>query len=369
MTNAAAIRINAAVCYEFGQPLTVEPLQLDPPAAGEVRVTLKACGICHSDIAAIRGHWAGGTAPYVAGHEGAGVVESVGEGVEEFSVGDRVGVTLVRSCGQCVACQAGHTVACNGEHALARQTRLRSMHGEPVAQGLLVGAFAQACVVDQSQLVHLPDDVPYVNAALLGCAVITGFCSVTRVAAMPPNARVVVIGVGGVGLNALQAAVIQDAAQVIAVDVHEHKLQAAVTLGASDTLNASQVPDLPAAVNALCAPHGADYVYVATGRSQSFSQALAMCNNYGTVVILGMPPDKDRMFSIDAHTLTTGRRLLGSKLGDTCIREDIPQLIELYRAGKLKLDELVSATYPLAQINEAIQAVERGEALRNVIEL
>ncbi len=364
-----AIRISAAVCHQFGQPLTIEKLLLDAPAAGEVRVTLKACGICHSDIAAIRGHWAGGTAPYVAGHEGAGTVESVGDGVTEFSPGDRVGVTLVRSCGRCVACEAGHTVACSGEHALAQQTRLHTLQGQAVAQGLLVGGFAEACVVDQSQLVHLPDDVPYVSAALLGCAVITGFCSVTRVAEMRANSRVVIIGVGGVGLNALQAAVLQGAAQVIAVDVHDHKLQAARALGASASINATGVADLSAAVNALCEPHGVDYVYVATGRSQSFSDALAMCNNYGTVVLLGMPPDEDRMFSIDAHVLTTGRRLLGSKLGDTCIREDIPQLVELYRAGKLKLDELVSDTYPLDRINEAIEAVERGAALRNVVKM
>lgn len=361
----SAMNIQAAVCYEHGAPLVVEELSLADPAPHEVRVRLKAVAICHSDISSLRGEWAGGRTPTVAGHEASGVVESVGPSVDSVAAGDHVVVTLVRSCGECDACKAGHSVCCDGKTALDSSSRLTSSAGVEVEQGLRTAAFAEACVVHESQLVRIPDDVPFVSAALLGCGVITGFCSVTNIAKVNRGAKVVVIGIGGLGLNAIQGAVLSGAAKVIAVDVLDSKLAAAREFGATDTINA-RATDVVEAVQKLCG-NGADYVFVSAGRSQAFTQSIGMLNKYGSSVILGMPPDADKDFVVDSHALTTGRKILGSKMGDTCIREDIPRLVSLYQEGKLKLDEIVSKTYLLGDINEALEDAERGESLRNVI--
>jgi len=356
----------AAVCYEFGSPLVVEKLFLDDPGDEEVRVELKACAICHSDIALLRGEWAGVRTPTVAGHEAAGVVEATGDAVDSVSAGDHVVVTLVRSCGQCTACRAGHTVCCSGTTLLDGESRLTNSAGQRVEQGLNTGAFADACVVHQSQLVRIPDDISFVSAALLGCGVISGFCSVTNVAKIEPGSKVVVIGTGGLGLNTIQGAALSGASPIIAVDVLDNKLQAAREFGATHTINALHDPAV-AEVTRICNDGGADYAFVTVGKSAAFSQSIEMLCKYGTTVIVGMPPDDDRTFSVDSHLLTTGRKVLGSKLGDTCIRDDIPNLISLYQKGQLKLDELVSDTYLLNDINHAIEIAERGEALRNVI--
>jgi S-(hydroxymethyl)glutathione dehydrogenase/alcohol dehydrogenase len=361
----SAINIKAAVCYERGQPMVVEELILAHPEKDEVRVNLKAAAICHSDISNLRGDWAGGITPTVAGHEAAGIVEAIGEDVICIAVGDHVVVTLVRSCGQCDACNAGHTVCCSGETALDRESRLSKASGESVEQGLRTAAFAEATVVHQSQVVKIADDISFVSAALLGCGVITGFCSVTKIAKVELGANVVVVGCGGLGLNAVQGAALSDAKIIIAVDIVERKLSLARDLGATHTINARAV-DPVSKVAELCGD-GADYVFVTTAQSTSFSQSIDMLNKYGSSVILGMPPDDDKSFAIDSHALTTGRKVLGSKLGDTCIREDIPRLADLYQQGKLKLDEIVSKTYSLAEINAAIADAECGEALRNVI--
>lgn len=361
----SAIKIQAAVCYEHGKPLIVEDLTLEDPKDGEVRVRLKAAAICHSDIASLRGDWAGGVTPTVAGHEAAGVVESIGPSVDSVSVGDHVVVTLVRSCGICDACKAGHTVCCSGETALNSESRLTNSSGQSVEQGLRTAAFAEACVVHQSQLVRIPDEIPFVSAALLGCGVITGFCSVTKIAKVEAGTEVVVIGTGGLGLNAIQGAVHSDAATIVAVDVIDSKLGVARQLGATHLVNANR-GDPVTEVREICGG-GADYVFVTTARSDTFTQSIDMLNKYGSTVILGMPPDEDKNFMVDSHALTTGRKVLGSKLGDTCIKVDIPNLVDLYQQGKFKLDEIVSSTYSLSDVNEAIAASEGGEALRNVI--
>jgi len=359
------LAIRAAVCREYGSALTIEDLILDYPQRDEARVRLKACAVCHSDISMLRGEWAGSGAPTVAGHEAAGIVEAIGDNVESVSVGDHVVVTLVRSCRQCDACKAGHTVCCTGTTDLDTESRLRDSSGHRVEQGLRTGAFAEACVVHQSQLVRIPGDIEFVSAALLGCGVITGFCSVTNVANIERGSKVVVIGAGGLGLNTIQGAALSGASMIVAVDVLDNKLQAAVDFGATHAINALE-KNAVTEVTEFC-DGGADYVFVTAGRSDAISQSIDMLGKYGTSVILGMPPDDDRMFTLDSHMLTTGRKILGSKLGDTCIRDDIPNLIELYRQGRLRLDELVSDTYPLDDINRALEIAERGEALRNVI--
>lgn len=351
--------------HAAGAPLVIQELQLADPGPGEVRVSLKACAICHSDISMLNGDWAGSEVPCVAGHEASGIIESTGAGVSSVADGDHVVVTLVRSCGNCHACRAGHTVACSGKTTLDTESRLTDSEGRRVAQGIRTAAFAEATVVHESQVVKIPHDIPFTSAALLGCGVITGFCSVTNIAGVEAGSKVVIIGAGGLGLNTVQGAALSGATSIIAIDVLDIKLQAALDLGATHVINALQT-DPVAEVLALCSG-GADYVFVSTGRSQSFVQSIDMLSKFGSSVILGMPPDEDKMFAVDSHSLTTGKKILGSKMGDTCIQKDIPKLIGLYQQGKLKLDELVSKTFPLHEINEAIETSERGEALRNVI--
>ncbi len=205
--------IRAAVAHEFGQPLTIETVNLRPPAAGEVEVTLEACAICHSDISFMDGGW-GGTLPAVYGHEAAGKITALGAGVKGYNVGDTVIVTLIRACGDCIPCASGKPVAC------ATPTKMdgpiTTADGGPVEQAMACGAFAEKVVVDPSQLAHIPADMPMEAACLLSCGVITGVGAVVNTAGLRPGQTAVVIGAGGVGLNAIQGARIAGAAKIIA---------------------------------------------------------------------------------------------------------------------------------------------------------
>ena len=358
-----SINVKAAVCRSFDQPLAIETIQVAPPQAHQVRIRLKACAICHSDISIIKGKWGGSELPLVAGHEAAGIVTDVGDNVNSVQVGDTVVVTWVHSCGQCAPCSAGHQVSCDA--VVSNQSPLSSPSGENIGQALGTGAFAESVVVHHSQIVKIPTSLPLVSAALLGCGVLTGFCSVTNVAKMPRHSKVVVIGTGGLGLNALQAAHIAQASPLIAVDIVDEKLQAARDFGATHTINAKDGNPVEQ-VLAIC-ESGVDFVFVTAGSSDMFTNSLAMLCKYGTSVIVGMPAESDKSFAVDSHQLTTGRNLLGSRMGDTNIQQDIPELIRLYQNGQLKLDELVTSTYALEDINLAIDEVLAGRALRNVI--
>ncbi len=357
--------MKAAVCRRFGEPLVVEELELAAPRKGEVRVRVAACAICHSDIHYMDGAW-GGVLPAVFGHEAAGVVEEVGHGVARFAVGDHVLVTLLRSCGSCFHCTRGEPHLCDGEFALDRDSRLRDAGGASVQQGLRTAAFAEQVVVDQSQLAALPADMEKDAASLLACGVITGVGAVVNTARVEVGSSVVVIGTGGVGLNSVQGAALAGANPVIAVDVVAAKLDAARAFGATDTLDAGD-PDIVGAVRALTRGRGADYVFVTVGSAAAIEQGVGMLRRAGTVVLVGMPAVGVKL-AIEAIDIADGeQRVIGSKMGSTRLATDIPRLVDLYRGGRLKLDELITARYPLEQINAAIAEVRRGSALRNVI--
>ena len=365
------VTMKAAVCYEFGKPLIVEEVELEPPQWGEVRVRMVATSICHSDIHLLRGEW-GRAVPVVAGHEAAGVVEEVGEGVNLVQPGNHVVVSLLRSCGRCYFCTTGSPHICEGEYALATEHRLRTRGGDPIHQGLYTGAFAEQIVVDQSQLVPIPKEVPLNSAALLGCGVITGFGAVVNTAKVPPHSPVVIIGVGGVGLNAVQGAVRAGAHPIIAVDLLDGKLEVARAFGATHTLSAAGSA-VAEAVRDLTSGRGADYVFVTVGSAVAFEQGLELTRRDGTLVLVGIPPI-DASVDLPVASLVLGtlgsrgpKRILGSSMGSTRLSADVPRLVDLYLQGGLKLDELITSHYPLEEINEAIEVVEQGEALRNVI--
>lgn len=357
--------MKAAVCREFAKPLVIEEVSLAEPGIDEVRVGIKACAICHSDIIFAEGGW-GGKLPAIYGHEAAGIVESVGPGVRHLKPGDHAVVTLVRACGTCPCCEQGYYGSCEATFPLDDRSPISAPDGSPIHHGLRTGGFAEAVVVEASQAVAIGKDVPFASASLLACGVITGFGAVTNTAKMPAGASAVVIGCGGVGLNAIQGAAISGARAVIAMDLSDSKIEAAKRFGATDGVNPAN-EDAAEAVKALTGGRGADYVFVTTGVRAAFDQSYALVAKGGAVVLVGMP-ENGVMSEIDPGTLANdSKRLLGSKMGSSNIHRDIPALADLYRQGRLKLDELVTGTYPLEDINEAIASVLRGEALRNVI--
>jgi S-(hydroxymethyl)glutathione dehydrogenase / alcohol dehydrogenase len=357
--------MKAAVCRAFGEPLVIEDLLLDPPHEGEVRVRVVASAICHSDVSLIDGAW-GGELPAVYGHEAAGVVEEVGPGVDGLTHGDRVVVSLLRSCGHCFFCERGEAHLCEHEFPADRHSRLRTAAGEPVSQGLHTAAFAEAVVVDQSQLAVVPLSLSFDVAALLGCGVVTGFGAVVDRAEVTEGSSVLVVGTGGVGLNSVQGAAVREATLIIAADISPAKRERAIQFGATHTVDPAG-GELPEEVRALTGGRGADYVFVTVGRGDAVEQGLACVRRGGTLVVVGMPPSGES-FTVEAVDLAHNDvRILGSKMGSARLASAVPLLVGLYEQGRLKLDELVSGRYPLERINEALATARDGTALRNVI--
>ena len=355
-------QIKAAVCHEFGKPLTIDTITLHAPNMGEVEVTLKACAICHSDISFAEGGW-GGTLPAVYGHEAAGHITSVGSGVNGVSIGDAVVVTLIKSCGSCGSCASGKPVIC--ETDMATDGPLTTSDGAPLVQAMNCGAFAQKVVVDQSQIVRIPADMDMNAASLLACGVITGIGAVVNAAELRAGQDVVVIGAGGVGLNAIQGARIAGARRIVAVDMSEEKLQIARDFGATDGVLASD--DAPWDVARAAIGRGADAVFVTVGAVPVYNQAPNYLAPGGKVVMVGMPHIGDAATYDPGSMAAAGQSMIGSKMGDAVIARDIPWMVDLYQQGRLKLDELVSQTWTLDQINDAIADTKTGSAKRNVI--
>ena len=357
--------MRAAICREFGQPLEVGEVMLAAPGPGEVRAEVRAVAICHSDVTIADGGW-GGTPPAVYGHEAAGVVTEVGEGVTDVAPGDRVVITLVRNCGTCPCCARNMRGSCETRFPLDEASPLSLPDGAPLVQGLRTAAFAEAVVVHESQVVAIGEDIGFDVASLLACGVITGFGAVVNTAALPPDRDVVVIGTGGVGLNAVQGAALTGSRRVIAVDLAPEKLAAAEAFGASHAVDGSAT-DPVAAVRELTGGRGADYVFVTVGATPAMQQSYRMLAPGGTSVLVGMAHADARSTFNPLALSDNSCRILGSKMGQSDIRADIPMLIGLYREGRLKLDELVTHRYPFEEINTAMDNVRHGVGLRNVV--
>ncbi|MGI9372169.1 MAG: Zn-dependent alcohol dehydrogenase [Hyphomicrobiales bacterium] len=357
--------MKAAVCREFGQPLTIENVHLAEPGEDEVQIKISACAICHSDITFIEGGW-GGALPAIWGHEASGIVAQVGPGVSDIQAGDFVVVTLIRSCGECHYCAQGRQVMCDTSFALDESSPLKDQAGDTIGHGLRTGAFAEFATVHRSQVVKISQDIPVDSASLLACGVITGLGAVWNTADVPAGAHVVVIGCGGVGLNSIQGAALRGAKTVIALDVAQNKLEAARKFGATHCIQASDAGAV-AQVQAITDQRGADYVFVTVGVKPVIDNALAYLASGGSAVIVGMPPS-NVMAEYDPGTFAAlSQRILGSKMGSARVQIDVPLLADMYLQGRLKLDELITGRYMLEEINDAIASVKRGDALRNVI--
>ncbi len=357
--------MKAAVCRGFRTPLAIEEVNLAEPRAGEVKVRIAACAICHSDLMFIAGAW-GGELPAVAGHEAAGIVEQVGVGVARLGPGDHVVVTLLRACGHCPFCSRGERQLCETKLPLDLCSPLSAADGSPIRQGLRTAAFAEAVVVDASQVVAIPRELSLEVVCLLACGVITGVGAVLNTAAMRPGSHVATIGTGGVGLNCVQGAALGGARTNIAIDLSERKLAAARTFGASHAIHPGQ-QDVRAAVRSLTEGRGADYVFVAAGSAAAIEQGAQLLRRGGTLVIVGMTADGVQVRLEAVDLADRALRILGSKMGSVRMPLDVQMLADWYLRGRLKLDELISGRYPLEEINDAIASAAGGDALRNVI--
>ncbi len=359
------MRTRAAVCRAFAAPLSIETIEIAEPGPGEVLIRNAACAICHSDIFYIDGAW-GGDLPAVYGHEAAGVVEAVGPGVTRLKAGDPVVATLIRNCGFCPACADGAPVFCEEVFPLDRQTPLRDSAGKPLVHGLRTGAFAEHMVVDASQAVAIPKDMALDVASLIACGVLTGMGAVVNTADVKAGSSAVVIGCGGVGLNAVQGARLSGCDPIIAIDVEPSKLEAALAFGATHAVNA-KTEAVEERVKALTGGRKADWVFVTVGVKGAAEQGVSLMKRNGGTVLVGMPPSGVQATIDPGWLAADGQKILGSKMGSARPVIDVPKIVALYRDGRIKLDELITGRYPLDRINDALASSRSGAALRNVI--
>lgn len=364
------MKTRAAVVYEHNQPVVVEELELDAPKSNEVLIRTAASGVCHSDLSVVTG-----TIYYDAavalGHEGAGVIERVGDSVTDFHPGDHVVLSFVSYCGSCRMCQMDRVCLCTSYNIprgfqLDGTYRLHNSSGGGILQMARIATMSEYMVVPEQNLVKIEEHYSLEKAALVGCGVTTGVGAVLNTAKVEPGSSVAVIGTGGVGLNAIQGAVIAEAEQIIAVDIAEKKLNFAKRFGATDVVNAAAEAPVEA-VRELTDGLGVDYAFEVIGNPKTIVQAYDMVRAAGTAVIVGMA-HHEAEFSIPAQRFVSSeKRLIGSFYGSCRPRVDMPELLRLYEEGTLKLDELITRQYRLEQINEAFADMEAGENARGVI--
>jgi S-(hydroxymethyl)glutathione dehydrogenase / alcohol dehydrogenase len=361
--------MRASVLFEQRKPLSVEEVELESPRAGEVLVRMVASGVCHSCLHAADGSWKGVPVPIVLGDEGAGVVEDVGRGVESLVPGDGVILSWAPTCGRCHYCVIGRPNLCErrqpGRGVLPDGTTRMALGGRPVYHYGHVATYASQTVVHESCAIRIDKNMPLDRAALIGCSVMTGVGAVINTAAVPPGASMAVFGAGGVGLNVVQGGALVAAHPVIAVDVKAAKLEHALALGASHAIDAAR-EDPVAAIRRLTRL-GADYTFVAVGDTRAVGQAIEALAPGGTCVLIGVP-ETGATVPLDVRPVVTAERMIrGCSYGSARTREDLPRLVSLYLAGKLKVDQLITRRYGLDEANEAFRALAAGELARGLI--
>jgi S-(hydroxymethyl)glutathione dehydrogenase / alcohol dehydrogenase len=346
--------MKAAVLYDVKAPLQIEQFTLPDILPDQVRVRLVASGVCHSDWHVIKGDWPHIPVPTILGHEGAGVVEEVGEKVGHVRKGDHVVLSWKRNCGLCEMCQSGYPNLCD---ELPDQRALpRFVGSERTMNKMLgLGTFSNETIVPQDVVIAIDKEIPLQQAALVGANV-------------RPGKSVAVFGCGGVGLNVIQGAAIAGAEPIIAVDILDNKLELAKQFGATHTVNSAK-EDAVAAIQAITGGPGAHYAFEAIGLiGEPFRQAILCTRKRGVTVFVGHAPFNTAV-DFDARMLMPEKMVIGSMYGSCRPRVDFPRLLGLYKSGKLKLDELVTRTYPLEQVNDAFVALGKGEVARSVLTL
>ena len=377
-TKAAVLEeMGASAPYASSKPLVIETLELDPPGPGEVLIRLKASGLCHSDLSVINGDRPR-PMPMALGHEAAGVVEELGPAAEAGStglaVGDHVVCVFVPSCGHCELCMVGRPALCepgavaNGAGTLlSGARRLRRADGTAVNHHLGVSAFAEYATVSQRSAVKIDSELPFDEAALFGCAVLTGVGAVFNTARLPAGSSTAVIGLGGVGLSSLLGAIAAGARQVVAIDLSDEKLAFARELGASETINAAD----PAAADQVrdITHGGVEYAFELAGSTRALDLAFRITRRGGTTVTAGLPPPTATMPLVPVVLVAEERTLKGSYIGSAVPGRDIPHYIELYKRGRLPVDRLMSGMLSIDELNEGFDRLHDGHAIRQVVSL
>ena len=368
---AAVLRhMGAAHPYAETRPLSIEPLTLADPGPGEVLVRIAAAGLCHSDLSVINGDRPR-PLPMALGHEAAGVVEQLGDGIDDLAVGDHVVMVFMPSCGHCLPCAEGRPALCepgaaaNGAGTLLTGTRRIEGAGGPVNHHLGCSAFADHAVVSRRSLVKIDEDLPLEQAALFGCAVLTGVGAAVNTARISAGETVAVVGLGGVGLAALLGAIACGASQVIAVDLSPDKLALARELGASAAVDARDA-DAVDQVRALTGG-GCDHVLEMAGSGAALAAAWGMTRRGGTTITAGLPPPHVTLPVNIVSLVAEERSLKGSYIGGCVPVRDIPRYIALFRAGRLPVDRLMSGVLALDDINEGFDPLHAGQAIRQIV--
>ena len=358
--------MKAAVINAPQTLLVVEDLAIDKPIGREVLVKTAYCGVCHSDMNRVDRPEAWYGAPTVMGHEASGIVEAIGPDVTEFEPGDHVITCNSVFCGKCRYCLVGRTNLCENrpERPKGMTPRL-SRNGEPILQQAGIGGFGEQMLIHENGLVKIRKDMPLDKAALIGCGVLTGVGAALNRARIAPGSTVVVFGCGGIGTSVVQGARIAGALRIIAVDINSARLETARDLGATDLIDASRINDVVAMVPKI-SDGGVDYAFEAAGSAELAGQAFECLRDGGQTIMLGVAPPGARV-SVPAAALRREKILTGSSMGSNHFKIDMPQFIEFYFQGRLKLDELISRHIRLDDINDAFELMRKGDGMRSVI--
>ena len=370
-TRAAVLHtLDKQAPFAQSQPLKIEEIDLDAPGLGEVLIKLTAAGLCHSDLSVITGVRPR-PVPMALGHEASGTVVEVGVGVHDLKPGDRVVLVFVPSCGHCMPCMEGRPALCepgaeaNGKGTLLSGERRLHMGGHDVHHHVGVSAFAEHAVVSRRSCVKLEQDIDPVEAALFGCAVLTGVGAVVNTARVQAGQTTAVLGLGGVGLCSLLGAVASGAREIVAIDIHDSKLAVAMSLGATAAVNARD-PDAVAKVKELT-KGGVDFAFEMAGSVQAMEMAYRITRRGGTTVTASLPHPQHNWPLQQVSLVAEERTIKGSYIGSCVPARDIPRYVGLYLAGKMPINKLMGERMPLADINRGFDRLDGGESLRDLI--
>jgi len=366
------MKIKAAVALEAAKPLVIEEIDLEGPKSGEVLVRLAATGVCHTDAYTLSGRDPEGLFPTVLGHEGAGVVEDVGAGVASVAPGDHVVLLYMPECRQCKFCLSGKTNLCitlrdnQGKGLMPDGPSRLSYKGQSLHHYMGTSTFGERSVLPEIALAKVRPDAPFEKICLFGCAVSTGIGAVLYTAKVEPGASVAVFGIGGVGLSVIQGAALAGAEQIIAIDTNPAKFALAAEFGATHTLNPADAGDLVEAVLELSGG-GVDYSFECIGNVEVMGQALQVAHRgWGQSIVIGVAGAGEEIHA-RPFLLVTGRSWRGSAFGGVRGRTQVPKFVDQYMSGRIRLDEYVTETRPLEEINTAFEKMHAGEVIRTVI--
>ncbi len=372
------MKIKAAVLFEQGKkspfsqtkPLSIEEVDLDPPGDDEVLIKTGAAGLCHSDLSMITGVMPR-KLPMVPGHEAAGIIEEVGRDVTQCKKGDHVVMSFVPICGDCDYCAQGRPNLCitafnaRATGALVNGNKRLSLNGEQINHTNGVSCYAEYMVASQDSVIVIDDDIPLVDAALFGCAVVTGVGAIINTAKIVPGSTIAIVGLGGVGLSALLGGIVAGAGRIIAVDLSDDRLGLARQLGATDTFNAADVDCVEKVMEATSG--GVDYAFEVAGVVQAMETAYSITKRGGVTVTSGLSHHQEKFEVPHAQLVLDERTIKGSFMGSSIVRHDVPRLINLYKQGKLPIDKLRSGNIGLDDLNAGFDKLASGDAVRQML--